>query len=297
MFSALNVSAEISNKIIATVGDKAITSYELEQEMNLLNVTNGGAFTNEKKNVVQRISVQSLIRRLIKKTELENYPEIEIDDSSLNNEVKNLETKLNIQENDLKNIFTKINLPYEILIDEFKTNLKWNVLIYQLYKNKIYIDENIINEKLKKISSKKFINKYLLSEIFLNTIDENSLNNEISIIMKRIEEEGFESVALDISQSESAKNKGALGWFEDNAISKQVLEKIKLTKVGSISSPIMTPAGIILMKVVDKKKVENKIDLTKAKEKLISIERNKKFNMYSMLHYQKLRNSALIKIQ
>ena len=72
--------------------------------------------------------------------------------------------------------------------------------------------------------------------------NQDDLNSEIKKIKSKIETEGFEKVAKDISLSESAVKGGDLGWLSEDIISKKYLTKInkpvKISKTARIYSII-----------------------------------------------------------
>ena len=74
-----------------------------------------------------------------------------------------------ISENNLSNLkekFSQNNLNFELFVADIAIELMWQELIYKIYKSKIQINENEINEELKKLANINSINKeYNLSEI------------------------------------------------------------------------------------------------------------------------------------
>ena len=105
-------------------------------------------------------------------------------------------------------------------------------LISELYKNRLAVSANEIEEKLKLFQDSKQINEYLISEILVKIKDENNLKVEVGDLIKKIENEGFENVAKSLSISESALNGGDLGWLNENSIA----DKIKTEIIDNIYS-------------------------------------------------------------
>ena len=67
-------------------------------------------------------------------------------------------------------------------MEEIKTQLKWQKLIYKIYSKKIEINESIINSEIKKfLKENSSIEEYRLSEIEIykndNKIDEKNIKN------------------------------------------------------------------------------------------------------------------------
>ena len=96
------------------------------------------------------------------------------------------------------------------------------------------------------------------------------------------------------SVSESSKFGGEIGWINQNQISKKIFMAIKDLSVGEFSKPIITAGGIILLKVNDKKKVTTEINRQKEIEKLISFEKERLLNEYSIIYYKEIENLAYV---
>ena len=56
--------------------------------------------------------------------------------------------KIGLDKNGLKETLKNNNLSYEELIKRFETDLKWNYMIFQIYKNKISLNAAEIESKL-----------------------------------------------------------------------------------------------------------------------------------------------------
>ena len=67
-------------------------------------------------------------------------------------------------------------------------------------------------------------------------------------------------------------------------------------EIGKITEPINVPGGIIILKVNNKRVVEeSKIDLDKKMKELIEIEKNKQLTQFSLNYYNQVKNSIKIK--
>ena len=76
----------------------------------------------------------------------------------------------------------------------------WQELIYKIYSNKIKIDENVIEQELKKLFKKsKEIVEFKISEIEIFVENQNLEQDNIVLIQNKIQEIGFENTALNYS--------------------------------------------------------------------------------------------------
>ncbi|HJO77145.1 MAG TPA: peptidylprolyl isomerase, partial [Pelagibacteraceae bacterium] len=339
--------AELTNKVIISVGNEIVTNYDLSREKKYLNVITVGRSKDLNDQELKKIAVDSLIKDKIKITALANYDNIIINDEIINNQI--IQSTQNIGFRSIKDFKTYLEFEkYEF--EEFKKKilleLQWNQLVYQFYKNQIVIDKEKIDKELKiLIAGQKKKVEYLVYEIFIenaaikelnkkieetsikhNIANEEEEQNEIIIeaesafynnkkksidseksieevidvkiedqitiddLIKNIKEKGFENTAIQFSSSPSAQQGGKLGWVSESKFSQLLLKFIKKTKIGSITEPIPISEGIIILKVENKRVVEEIIDLEKKMKELIDVEKNKQLNNFSTNYFNQVKN-------
>ena len=64
--------------------------------------------------------------------------------------------------------------------------------------------------------------------------------------------------------------------------------EINKLNINHISDPIPIPGGILIIKLSDKRSIENELDLKKNLDELVLVEKNKQLDKFSSEHYQKL---------
>ena len=286
--------AVIKDSLFATVGHKAITRSDIIDEIKIILILNGQSYTEEKKKQLETAAIQSTIKRNIKIIEIEKYGGLEFNREELNDELKRLANGVNMDVETLQNTFVANGINFLNIVEQMQTELLWNSLIFELYKDRLSVNLNEIDEQLKLIQNKKEIEEYFLSEIILNPIPRDKLESEIKKINDKIKTDGFEKVAMNLSISETAIKGGNLGWISENIISEEFKYEILATPLGNISRPILLPEGILLIKVKDKRKIEKFINLEEAKNQLVEAEKQKILNMHSLSHYDNLRRSISI---
>ena len=72
-------------------------------------------------------------------------------------------------------------------------------------------------------------------------------------------------------------------------ISKEINQNIERIEIGEVSEPIKIPSGYLILKINDKREYKQKINLEKQLERLISKERNRQLNNFSIILYKKLK--------
>ena len=197
--------------------------------------------------------MKNLIELKIKKNEINKY-KIDISESEF---LENLNAYAKNDLNDLENKFKMNEIDFEIFKEDFKTEIIWRKLIYNLYNKKVEIPESEINLQLKKIinEEKKSID-YRLSELVINFESEEEKNKKIKEIYKQINLIGFDKAVLKFSQSLSKNDIGDLGWVNSESLSKKIYEKLVNMKINEISDPIIMSNSILFLKLKNKKTVK-----------------------------------------
>ena len=291
IFLSKNAIAQINNKIILKVENEIITSYELKNKILTTLFLSNQEINQSNIDKLKKKSVELLIEDKLKLIELKKY-NFEADNSRTRKYLNSISSN-NIQ-NLIEN-FNKNNLDFNLFKKEVETQLKWQELIYNIYKNKISIDENIINDELKNLMRKNTnFKEFKISEIEIFA-SENDNKNKIKEVQDEINKNGFSVAAIKLSMSTSSKNKGNLGWINSKSLSNQIKDIITSMKVGDVSKPIFQQDRILFLKLDDTREISLDMnDIEKFKNKIIDQKKNELFNLYSKSHLSKLRNVSYI---
>ena len=289
------VSAEINDALYITVGNKPITKSDVKNEIKLILILNNESYKKEKSEKYYDSAVKSLIERKIKLIEIEKNNIDQLNEDDINKELNRLAKNINVDLDTLKNIFSSNDLDFSAMKDRVKVELLWNSLIFNLYRSRVKIDPEKINEKIITLKKeKRKINEYLVSEIVIQSKDINNIEFEISELIKTIETEGFENTAKRLSIAESAVDGGALGWIQEDKITNEVKKVVDNTPVGKLSEAIVLQDGILIFKIRSKREATKNTNVEKLKEELVFIEKNKILSMHSLSHYDKVKRSIAI---
>ena len=300
IISLLSISgsyAKIEDAIYATVANKAITHSDIINEIKIILILNGQSYSEDRKEILEKMALKSVIKREIKKIEVEKYPKLKFKPSDLEKELNSLASNLNLDLNTLKDAFTTNEIDFSHVIEQMETELLWNTLIFEIYKNRITINKDEIDDQLSKFQNqnKEKIEEYLISEIVIRSVEKDKIESEIKRIKDKISIEGFANVAMDVSISETSVSGGNLGWVSENSISEELRSKIAMTPIGNISEPIFLQEGILFFTVRDKRISNESRDLEEEKNRLVNAEKAKILKMHSLSHYDNVRRTISIR--
>ena len=274
--------------IIGKVGNVIITNYDVKKETSYLKILNSSLSNLENKKIFE-IGKNSLSNELIKKKELEKFFDLKKENSFLEQIFQNFYKDLGLKnENEFKK-YLSINKTYSV--DEIKEKLKieimWNQLIYELYNRQVSIDENKL---LKRINNEKnIIEEYLLYEIFFSLENSENLNQKKEKILSSISDIGFNNTANLYSISESSSYGGKIGWVKETNLSEIIKIELEKIDIGQHSNVIQIGNNFLILKIEDKKSSNKIIDKKTRLEELKKFEVNKQLNLYSNMHFNKIK--------
>ena len=290
--------ADISNKIVLTVGNLPITLYDLKQEVKLLSILNPGKLENQSIEDLQSLAIESLTIKKIKEQEIKkNQLDNTEDEEFIEYEISRILKSLNMDKPALERVFAENQLEIADLKNHILIEIKWNRLVYAIYKNKIKIDEESVNKKVEEYSMEKnSYDEYFLSEIIVPVSDSQNPNEVYQKVKSRLLSEKFENVAREISISQTRDAGGEVGWVSEKTIAEIVIKKIEDLNVGEITNPILIPEGIMIIKLNNKREIKNEINKDQLKRKIILNERDKILTTYSKMYLNKLKSNTMIEI-
>jgi len=288
--------AKIKNEIVVRVENKIITDYEIKNKILSSIIVANKEINQENINSIKSQSLETLIQLKLKKLEIDKFNLKKRETDKVNTYLNSISSNNIIG---LQDKFKNNNLDFQLFVEEIETELMWQELIYKIYSKKIKIDEKNIDNELKKlIKNESDIVEFNISEIEIFLDDANSYEEKVLYIEDLIIKNGFDDVALKFSVSSSASNNGNLGWINSKSLSNEVYKIVINMEKKGISKPIKRQNSILFLKLNDIKesKLEN-LNIPELKLKLINQKKNELFNLYSISHLSKLKNSSLIEYQ
>ena len=289
-FCLTKSNAAIEDSIFATVGNKAVLQSDIIKEIKIMLILNGQSFSEEMRQELEAAAIRNTIDRTVKQIEIEKYDFLKINETDLEKELDKLAINLEMDIDTLKSIFKANGIDFINVINNMRTELLWNGLIFEVYRDRLSINEDEIDEQLKLLDNKKEeTQEYLLSEIIIKSVPKEEIESKIEEIKNKIEMEGFEKVALNLSISETAQKGGDLGWINENVISGELKTNVINTPIGEMTKATLLPVGILFLKVRDKRISNKPRSIEEEKNRLVNAEKTKILNMHSLSHYDKLR--------
>lgn len=285
-------SLAIENKIILKVNNEIITSVDVFNEAKYLKTLNKNLKNISDKEII-KLAKNSLLREKIKIIELSKYPEVSVNTEYLENIIKTIYANLGlINKKQFLNYLSKYNIDIKVVEQKLSNEALWNQLIFEKFKDKIKINKDKIKKEI--VSLKKYSTTYNLNEILYNVKKKDEQEKIFLEIQESIKLNGFENTASLFSVSESSKTGGKIGWINEGSINKEILKRLVKLEVGEFTQPIQTPAGFLVLNLVDKKKREQVFNIDEELSLRVKNLQNQQLNQFSNIYFNKIKKDIKI---
>ena len=139
LFSVVLKANEV--KIIKKIGEEIITNIDVENEYNYLTTLNVSLKQISQKQVIS-FAQNSLIKEKIKKNELLKFYDLNKKNETVDLMIEGIYRKLGLNSlQDFKQYLKNNNLDYNDVYKKIEIESVWNEMIYQRFKDKIFIVE------------------------------------------------------------------------------------------------------------------------------------------------------------
>tara|TARA_B110000483_G_scaffold238727_1_gene315854 strand:- start:25 stop:942 length:918 start_codon:yes stop_codon:yes gene_type:complete len=281
----------IETKIVRNIQNEIITNVDIKNEFRYLSALNNN-LKNLKKEKILNISFNSIINEKIKKIELlKYYKEIEINIEYSNILLKRIYTRQGLKSLEEFEVYLEdYGLTIDNIIKKIAIDALWNQLVIKKYGSQIEINESKIYKNITQRNNNQ-TKEYQLAEIIFEIKNKEEIKKKYKDIINNIKEVGFENTASMYSFAESSKIGGDIGWVSEASLNNKIKEKIINLKIGEISSPIILPNGILILKVKNKRNAKIQINYKSELKKAIEYEKNRQLDQYAKIYFNKVKKN------
>ena len=281
----------IETKIVRNIQNEIITNVDIKNEFRYLSALNNN-LKNLNKEKILNISINSIVNEKIKKIELlKYYKEIKINIEYSNILLKRIYTRQGLKSLEEFEVYLE---EYGLTIDDIREKITidalWNQLVIKKYGAQIEINESKIYKNITQRNNNQ-TREYQLAEIIFEIKNKEEIKKKYKDIINNIKEVGFENTASMYSFAESSKIGGDIGWVSEASLNNKIKEKIINLKIGEISSPIILPNGILILKVKNKRNAKIQINYKSELKKAIEYEKNRQLDQYAKIYFNKVKKN------
>lgn len=278
-----------ADRVVAVINNEIITLTEYEEQAR----RNGVKLENLDANL-------NFLEQIVDKTIIEQEAQkmgIVVTDAEVKQTIKEMQSYYNINKQDIEQSIKQQNLTEEGFEDQWKFQLMTRKLIQTEIKGNIAITDEEVAEYYKKTygnePEKGSINESEIAHILIKKAPGAAqLASQIAGRAKK--GENFAKLAQQHSQDEmTAASGGVLGYFRKGDLVDPLDQAVQNAKVNEVVGPVESPAGLHIIKILNRQETKSGISKTYANE-IRSILFNQKAEEILKNYLARIKNSAYI---
>ncbi|MEM1380265.1 MAG: peptidylprolyl isomerase [Pseudomonadota bacterium] len=239
----------MGDSVIATVNDKPISTFDIQQRMRLMMATSRQQIPPEAQAQFQQQALRDLIEEELKRQEAARF-DVQISDDEVLQELARIS---NGQIEQLANDLARSGIAIETLQEKIRAETAWENLVRGRFRSRVAISEGEIDDMLDTMRAEKQAEQFLLSEICLPVTSPGQRDEVYGIGMRMLQQmqQGvpFQALAQRFSVCPSAARGGDLGWMRLPEMEETAATVIRQLQEGNVSTPIENQEGD-MMKLV-----------------------------------------------
>lgn len=243
--------------IVAVINDDVLTDSDLKNRMHLVMVSSGLPDTREIRTKLVGQVMGNLINEQIMLQEAEKYG-IKVGQQEIDNGFAQIAMQNNMDVEKFKNMLGRVNADLDSMFHQVKAQLAWGKVVKARLRPRIVISERDIDDALERIRAKIGTTEYFVAEIYLPVDDakkEKSVKKLANGLVQEIRsgKAKFFKLAQQFSQAAGSANGGNKGWVNEAQLSEELLQVLKKTGKGKVTSPIRAIGGYYILLLRDKR--------------------------------------------
>ncbi len=245
-------SAEIVNRIIATVDGEPITTYELKQYRDGLRGRQLPPETTTSGTLDALITDKVVEREASQKG-------IIVRDEDIDRSIESVKERNHITEEQLKQALAQQGVTLEDYRVQLREDLVRQQLITRELRSKVTITPEDVQRYYEAHKEKFGVTggRVHIAHVVLQ-LPEDASSDRVAAITAKTEElrdrlqkgEDFAELAQKVSEDKSAAQGGDLGWFKKGELLDAMESAVAKLKEGEVSPPVRTRLGLHLIKVI-----------------------------------------------
>tara|TARA_A100000171_G_C2131167_1_gene146820 strand:- start:231 stop:1496 length:1266 start_codon:yes stop_codon:yes gene_type:complete len=247
----------------AIVNDKVITLTDVRNRVRMAILSSGMPETNK---LIKELTPQ-ILTTMIEETLQRQMAEkvgIKIEDGDVDYAIREIEQQNQMKPGQLISLLEKKGIPGETMRSQVRSSTLWREYIRARYGDYVQITKEQIDRKLEEIKASKDEPQILLGEIMIPVNDsrdeEKAFKTIKSLADKASKGARFSALAQQFSSAASAARGGDIGWVSETRLSKELADAAQTTQTGSLSKPVRTQEGYVLLMVRDRRAAGESLD-------------------------------------
>lgn len=257
LFSGLSYATEVIDRIVAIVNDDIITLSDFNKYIVSLPV--------QTVEINKDQALNDLVEQMILTQEAAKLG-ITVTDAEIDRSIENVKGRLDMSDEQMNEMLTKQNLTTEQFRNQWRLQILSGKLVSTLVKGRIAVTDEEIKDLYKQYYGEiENADEVEIAHILISfdaSEEQQALQKANKVAELAKSGSNFSKLVSEYSDDTFSKDKeGVLGYFNKGELVSELEDVVSVTEVGKTSGPVKTISGFHIIKVLDRKTLdESSID-------------------------------------
>ena len=251
----------LSERVVASVNDDIISSYDLSQRMRLLAILSGTQPTADNAPELQREALQSLVEDRLKLQELRREEKeqkftIVATDADVDDEINDTAKSNNMTADQLLAALEQQGVAASTYREQIRAEISWQRWIQGRYGSRLNIGDDQIKAFQARTGEEADKPRYLIGVVFIDAQrvggEQPAIDEATQLVAQLRNGSPFAAVAKQFSSDPTAANGGDAGWITTGEFPVEVDRALDEMRAGTLSAPIPTKDGAYIVYLREK---------------------------------------------
>lgn len=236
--------------VAAIVNDQVISTWDVRQRSALILLSSGIEPSQQALDEVRLQALRSLVDEQLQMQEAKEY-KVEVADEEVEGSLEDIARQNETSPQQFLAQLSSAGVNPATLRDQLRAEMAWRRLVGGRFGSRVRISPARIQETIDRIKANAANTQFLISEILLATDTPEEKTQAEATAQRLLSEMAqgapFPLVARQFSSAPTAAAGGDLGWLSQGEVRAELLPVVQQLRPGQVSRPIVTPAGVYLL--------------------------------------------------
>lgn len=252
LFSGLSYATEVIDRIVAIVNDDIITLSDFNKYIVSLPV--------QTVEINKDQALNDLVEQMILTQEAAKLG-ITVTDAEIDRSIENVKGRLDMSDEQMNEMLTKQNLTTEQFRNQWRLQILSGKLVSTLVKGRIAVTDEEIKDLYKQYYGEiENADEVEIAHILISfdaSEEQQALQKANKVAELAKSGSNFSKLVSEYSDDTFSKDKeGMLGYFKKGELVSELEDVVSVTEVGKTSGPVKTISGFHIIKVLDRKTLD-----------------------------------------
>lgn len=259
---------------VVIVNDQAISRHDVRLRARLAMASSGIEPSAEAFGAISSQVLEGLIDEKLQMAEA-GRREVEVTEKDVDEALAYIARNNNQTPEVLTSELRRLGVNPRTLRDQLRSDYAWQSLVQGRYGARIRVGESEMDAMMEQLKESASSTQYLVSEILVAFNGPDDVDRASNFAQRLIDDmrngAPLDVTARQFSAAPTAAAGGDLGWVGENDLRPEIVAFLNQMQPGDVSAPIVTPAGVYVMVLRNRREGQSERKVVNLKQVIASI--------------------------